>query len=167
MIMKIVSINGDIFEKPMNGKNYSIWSYPVTVSASGQTYNVTLKSFTKTAIAISIGQDVEVDKQTREWNGKMMTDYIIKNEKKPFAPGGAKYQPREKLNVTDFEKLVNYCWSLSCKLGASNPADAFDKILGVASMNLDITSVPSAADAFANAVHETFVNTKQDENIPF
>lgn len=162
MIMKIVSINGDIFEKPMNGKNYSLWSYPVTVSAAGQTYNVTLKSFTKQAIAISIGQDIEVEKQTKDWNGKSMTDYIIKNEKKPFT-SNAKNQPREKLNVSDFEKLVNYCWALSCKLDASNPAEAFDKILGVASMNLDVSSIPTGTQA----ITEVFATPQMDEQIPF
>ncbi len=159
MKMKIISFTGEVTEKKLEGKNYSIYQYPVNLTANGQSYNVTLKSFTKSAMEINVGDELEVDKQVKDWNGKQMTDYIIKPEKKPFT-GGGKYQPREKMSAVDFEKLVSYCWSLAVKTGATNPAEAFDKILGVASMNLDIASIPSGVAAVSQVFGD-------DEHIPF
>jgi len=162
MLMKIIALTGPVTEKPMDGKNYSLWSYPVTVNAAGQTYNITLKSFTKQAMLVNAGQDMEVDKQVKDWNGKQMTDYIIKNEKKHFT-GGGKFAPREKLSTADFKKLVVHCWQLALELDVSAAPQLFDKILGVASMNLDIASIQTGAQAISNV----FAPVNNDSDIPF
>lgn len=164
MKIKIITI-GNITEKPLEGKTYSVWTYEIQAEYMGRTATMYLKSFTRQPMSLTAGQDLEVDKQEKEWQGKKMVDYIIKNEKKPFTPGGGKFTPREKLSTADFEKMVTYCWGLAVKTGAMNPADAFDKILGVASMNLDISTIQSGTAA----VSQVFAPAGNDdeENIPF
>lgn len=162
MKIKVITI-GNVTEKPLEGKTYSIWTYEIQAEYMGRIATMYLKSFTRQPTPLTAGQEIEVDKQEKDWQGKKMVDYIIKNEKKPFVAGGGKFTPREKLSTADFEKMVTYCWSLAVKTGATNPADAFDKILGVASMNLDISTIQSGAAA----VSQVFAQVDNDESIPF
>lgn len=99
-------------------------------------------------------------------NGKYV-DYKVKY---PSASGGrsfgvgSKYEPRQKISWARYEKFVGACYGLSVQLDAKNPAALFDKILGCASIMVDIspdTPKAESANSIAMATEKDVVKSEE------
>lgn len=151
-------------EKKLDGKNYSIWAYKVNATINGQITNCTLKSFTKSPIELSAGQEVEAEVKQNNYNGNTYTDYIIKPEKKESSQGFKK-GGYTKYSLEAFKKLSLECWIHTNTLAAGLPEELipearikmFDKLLGVASILVDLSTLEPKTNT--EKVSEVFNDT--------
>jgi hypothetical protein len=138
-----------VTSKPTEGRHwtgtgangsYTIYKLMADMNVDGEQLNGQLTTTKKDVFEKVLNgemREFEVEKIVSK-DGKY-TDYKIKS---PAAAGarsfGGKYEPRQKMSWSRYEKFVGACYGLANQLDSKNAAALFDKILGCASIMVEI-----------------------------
>lgn len=163
----IIKSVGNRSEKPLVGKNYSIWTYAVTLEVDGKSAEINLQSFTKSPRELNVGDVVEFEKKV---NGQYV-NYVLEKEVKP-AGSFQKSSGFKKYPFDDFKKLALECWMLTSNLALGLPEELvpegrlkmFDKLLGTASVLVDLSTLEKNN---VQKVNEVFNNEEESKDVPF
>jgi len=128
------------------GKPYTIYSYTVQGEVEGVACDLlTVKTMSEqTANAIQAGGEFQAEPQ--EFKGE--TSYMVRGDKPAYAgggyKGGAKYPPRTYLSGKQFHGLCKWVKGIADELYPAQSVEAFDKIMGCASVLLDMSKYAEA-----------------------
>jgi hypothetical protein len=159
-----------------DSKKYTVYSWVIngqlkedngTVTNLSNETIKTLSSWVKDQIKPGSAWNVNIE----TYNGFTSFKILDKKPQEESIPGFKKF---EKVSIDDFDMLVNHCWQLASEMtGNDNTeiyAKLFDKILGCASVMVDVKTLKNDLDEKANQSLENLnkaMGTESDDDIPF
>lgn len=179
MKLKITEITEGVKEYSPQGKKYTVYSWKINGQLKEDNGTITnLSNETIKTLSTWIKDQVKVNST---WNVQVETynNYtsfkILDVKPKEEYQGKGNYQ--KKVSIEKFDMLVKHCWELSKKLyydkeNVGSNILIFDKILGCASVMVDVDSMRGDIDDKIDQANKQLDNAmdgsyKSDSEIPF